>query len=195
MTPLLSMLAGARAFGLTAFRNLFEPQGAFDALASVTVPSGGATSVIFSGIPTGYKHLQIRMLTRSSEPVSLGGVYMRLNSDSGSNYSWHRVYGNGSTGLADSAVSATWMLPGITPTTSNAANIFGSTIIDILDYNSVTKNKTIKGFSGVDFNGSGNVALHSGSWYNAFSPVASISIVPFSGSWQEYSNFALYGVK
>ena len=39
----------------------FVPSGAYDALASVTIPAGQtATSIVFAGIPSGYKHLQIR---------------------------------------------------------------------------------------------------------------------------------------
>ena len=35
------------------------PYGAYDSLATVTVPSGGVASVTFAGIPSGYQHLHI----------------------------------------------------------------------------------------------------------------------------------------
>ena len=174
--------------------NPWSPVGSFDALATVTLAST-AGSIDFTGIPTGYKHLQVRALTRSSEAAGVGGFYMRFNSDTGSNYSWHRLYGDGTSAQAGAGTTTTWMLPGISSTTTNAANMFSTTIVDVLDYASISKNKTIRGLTGKDENGSGYVGLHSGSWYNSSSPITTISILPFSGSWQQYSQFALYGVK
>ncbi len=104
MTPLLSMLAGARAFGLTAFKGLFEPAGAFDALATITVPSGGSASITFSGIPTDYNRLQIWGFGQSSRATyGWDDVLIRFNGDTASNYSRHYLGGDGSSVYSGSA--------------------------------------------------------------------------------------------
>lgn len=195
MTPLLSMLAGARAFGLTAYKALFEPAGAFDSLATVTVPAGGVTSIEFAGIPQEYKHLQLRVSSRLNYANWWASTSMRFNGDSGNNYSYHDVYGDGASYAAQNAVSQNKMYIGWSSGTTTSANVFGVIITDILDYTSNSKNKTVKSLTGVDGNGGGIISIESNAWYST-SPVTSISIIPNNGTtFQQYSQFALYGVK
>ena len=78
---------------------LWEPQGAYDSLATVTVPSGGVASVTFAGIPSGYKHLQIRALYKVNNTNS-GSSRITYNGDSGNNYSSHYLIGDGSSASA-----------------------------------------------------------------------------------------------
>ena len=195
MTPLLSMLAGAKAFGLTAFRNLFEPQGAYDALATITVPSGGTTSVSFSGIPQGYKHLQIRASVRNTSGT-YNDIRIGFNGDSGTSYSWHRIISTGSGApTAGGGASTTLSTVGLyTGPSAGDSNAFAANIIDIFDYNSSIKNKTIKSLVGSDGNNGGYIIFYSGAWYN-LNPVNSINFTPLSGSFAQHSTFALYGVK
>lgn len=188
MTPILGIIASQ----ITG--RLWEPQGAYDALSTVTVPSGGAASVTFAVIPQGYKHLQIRCTTRESLGSSIGGMYIQFNSDTGSNYAWHRVWGDGASTFSGASTSTTAQLGGIIATTAGTANVFSSTIIDVLDY-TANKNKTMRSLTGLDYNGSGYVGLHSGLWMNT-APITSITINPDSGqNWQQYSQFTLYGVR
>jgi hypothetical protein len=62
--------------------------GAYDALASVTLDANTA-SITFSGIPTGYKHLQIRGIGRTNRatPADMDGLLIQFNGDTGANYS------------------------------------------------------------------------------------------------------------
>jgi hypothetical protein len=54
MSPVLGIIASSnqqgRGGGLV---------GSYDALAAITVPSGGLSSISFAGIPTGYRQLQL----------------------------------------------------------------------------------------------------------------------------------------
>ena len=54
VTRYTDMLAG------NAVWNPWEPQGAYDALSTVTVPAGGVATITFAGIPNTYKHRQLR---------------------------------------------------------------------------------------------------------------------------------------
>ena len=61
--------------------HLFTLTGSYDALATVTVPSGGVSSITFSAIPqTGYSHLQLRTMVRSSDATSLTNLTGTFNS-------------------------------------------------------------------------------------------------------------------
>lgn len=186
MSPLLGIYASAESANI--------PVGAYDALASVTL-SAATASVSFAGIPTGYKHLQIRALIRGASTG--GSMRLNFNGDSnGSNYSRHVLYGDGtsatsSAGFTDSVTAAI----GDAPTSSNTASVFGGFVIDILDYASTTKYKTIRSLSGFDANGSGYIQLRSSAWYST-SAVASIVIYEgASTNLAIYSSFALYGIK
>lgn len=170
--------------------HLFAPTGAYDSLATVTVPSGGLTSLTFAGIPTGYKHLQIRYIARSGTGSSTDSVALIFNGDSSASYAYHVIYGNGTSALATATTSGTNAKVGQLALSST---VFAPGIIDILDYSSSTKNKTIRCLSGADFNGSGVIALESNLWVNT-SPVTSITI-SYGGTYAQYSQFALYGVK
>jgi hypothetical protein len=167
----------------------------YESIQTVTVGSGGQSSIAFTSIPSTYKHLQIRCISRESLGTTLGGMYIQLNSDTGSNYAWHRLWGDGASTFAGASTSTTAMLGGIIATTSGTASVFSSAIIDVLDYANTNKNKTIRSLTGLDYNGSGYVGVHSGLWTNT-AAVTSIVINPDSGqNWQQYSSFALYGIK
>lgn len=172
---------------------LWAPAGAYDALASVTVPSGGAATINFAGIPTGYKHLQIRAIARTTQAVSEPSLYYRFNSDTGTNYSNHRLAGSGSSAYAQSYTSANAIANYGPAGASMGANIFGTNIVDILDYANTSKNKTVRILSGVDSNGGGTVAMYSAAWYST-NAITSISIFS-DNDFTQYSQFALYGVK
>jgi hypothetical protein len=171
--------------------------GSYDALSSLTL-STSTSAITFAGIPTGYKHLQIRALHRGTVGAGDGTVYFRFNNDSGSNYSWHRLYGyggGGSTGR-DSSTSTTSIAAGQSMGATPSLQSFSIMINDILDYADVSKNKTVRSLAGTDLNGdaSGAVFYNSGAWYNT-SAINSITITNNQTAFAAYSHFALYGVK
>jgi len=188
MTPILGIIA-------SSFRSAAGPDGAYDALATVTVPSGGVASVTFAGIPTGYKHLQIRCLYKVNN-TNGGSSRITYNGDSGNNYSSHYLIGDGSSASAGAVTSSPFAWVGVgDQSTSN----FSASILDILDYANVSKNKTHRALSGVDNNGSGVVVFTSGAWLNT-SAINSITLTPQSNTtptntYLQYSQFTLYGVR
>ena len=60
--------------------------GVMDPLQVITVGPSAASSVTFTNIPSTYAHLQIRYLSRSTVPND-STTLMRINSDTGNNYS------------------------------------------------------------------------------------------------------------
>lgn len=192
MSPILT---GVIASGISGHLTPpWSPEGAYDALATVSVGSGGVATVEFIGIPNNYKHLEIRSISRGA---TSDDSTMRLNGDTNTSYRWHSLEGNGSIvyGTNNGASAANTFYFARTPNGSTAgANIFNASIVTILDYASTTKNKTIKTLGGTDYNGSGTITLWSALYLNT-NPITSISIQVQSGNMAQYSQFALYGVK
>jgi len=173
----------------------FTPEGSYDALATVTAPSGGLASISFVGIPAGYKHLQLRGILRTNDSGSWNNQQMLFNSDTGSNYKSHYLFADGSSATAG-AVAGSTSFNDFMRAASNSltAGIFGAAVIDILDYSTTNKYKTFRAVQGGDSNGAGMVGLVSGVWMST-SAITSITINPSGGTAIQYSSFALYGVK
>ena len=182
MSPVLGIIASSNQQGRGV------AVGSYDALATITVPSGGLASVIFAGIPTGYQHLQIRAIAQGG---GSGFMTMRANGDSANNYDAHEIFGNGSSAGSAAFVTRSSLIIDFVPSTTN----FGAFILDILDYTSTSKNKTIRCLCGFDANGSGNLGLVSGLWRNSSTGISSLELFPQSGVISQHSQFALYGVK
>jgi hypothetical protein len=187
VSPILGILASSyRAAAATSF----------ESIATVTVGSGGAADVEFTSIPGTYKHLQVRILGRTNRSDQNGDFFQTtFNSDTGSNYSWHFLKGDGSSASAIAGANQSMMESNRVPGSLITASVFGAIVIDILDYTDTNKYTTIRSLGGFDGNGSGEIYLNSGSWRNT-NAVTSIKFTN-SGSRtiQQYSHFALYGIK
>ena len=159
---------------------------AYESIATVTVGSGGSSTISFTSIPSGYSHLQLRGIAKGSSALAYGAI--TVNSDTAGNYSTHYLIGNGSTASADHDYSQATGPNQIV--TSNGQ--FSAFVIDILDYGNTNKNKTFRSLNGYDANGSGYIDFLSGAWYST-SAITRLDIV--GTTFQQYSSFALYGVK
>lgn len=168
--------------------------GDFESIATTTL-SSGQNQIEFANIPQTYTHLQIRGIVNSNAGTN-DNIYMRLNSDTASNYSWHYLSGNGSSASSGAATSATSVL--ISRIQGTGTN-FSGFICDILDYKDTNKAKTIRSLSGWDGNGSGEIFFWSGSWRK--SPLEAISNIKISAQFGGAINMitntqiALYGIK
>jgi hypothetical protein len=177
----------------------YDPAG-FDSIATVTVNSGGASTVTFSSIPSTYTHLQIRASVQTNRGTyATDSYYLQFNNDTGSNYNYGWVRGNGSSAAAyhyPSAQTMAYIESASGSTVSPTA--FGAAVIDILDYKDTNKYKTIRTLSGTDINGTvagygGFVYLSGGLWMST-SAITSIKITG-DNTFQNYTTFALYGIK
>jgi hypothetical protein len=171
--------------------------GDYESIATAS-GTGSSGTISFTSIPSTYTHLQIRVNSRSTESATYGALYVRLGNssiDTGSNYAWHRLYGDGSSATSGASSTTNQMLTAMTATTFPASQTsFGGSVIDILDYANTNKYKTCRGLTGFDYNGSGYVGLQSGLWQST-SAVTNINLITGSGFWTTTSSFALYGIK
>ena len=175
---------------------IFAAGGDFESIATVTVGGGGAASIEFTSIPGTYQHLQIRMIARSTAADTNNDMRMQVNSDTGSNYAYHFVQGGGANTAAEGYASQSnpTMIYRAMTAANATASVFGASIIDILDYASTSKTKTVRGLGGHDRNGAGNISLNSVLW-NSASAITSIKLTTSANNFAQYSTAALYGIK
>lgn len=181
---------------LAGLGSLILPGGAMESIATVTVGSGGAANVEFTSIPSGFQHLQIRGIGRDLRAITAESSPNVSFNGSSSGYAEHALYGAGTSAAAYGATGLAYFgFIGSFPGNANSAGIFGALVIDILDYNSTSKTKTVRSFNADDRNGGGYVVLQSGLWNNT-AAISSIRIADSTGSGlAQHSTFALYGIK
>jgi hypothetical protein len=169
----------------------------YESIATVTVGSGGSSSIDFTSIPQTYAHLQLRCFGQSSIPnTSDTDISLFFNGDalsiSDSNYRQHRLFGNGSTASADTYSG--YIISVRVPNSSNTS-MFGGGIVDILDYTNTNKYKTVRTLTGNDRNGAGSMYFNSGLYIKNLNAITSIKIGLSGSNLNQYSSFALYGIK
>ena len=177
---------------------IFAGGGDFESIATVTVGSGGASSITFSALPSGFQHLQIRMITSGARSDGNAGpwlVNVEPNGDTGTNAAYHDLFGNGATASAGGYTSQKVAI-GIVNGYSADSTTMCATVVDILDYGSTTKNKTFRTLSGADRNGAGHIWMQSSVWLNT-NAITSLKIVPDSGltGFRRWTTAALYGIR
>ena len=181
MSPILGILSSQRV-----------TPTAFDSIQTYTLGSS-QSSITFSSIPSTYKHLQLRITCQASGTFG-GTTGLSMNGNTTSNYTYHVLVGNGS-----SVTSVGYTLNTAIPVGNGIqqSGVNGVAIVDILDYTSTNKYKTVRSLSGVDNNSTGGVVtLQSGALFtgDGLSAVSSITLTPQSASFIANSSFALYGI-
>lgn len=170
--------------------------GSYESIATTTLTSGQATISFDTSSLSAYKHLQLRGLLKHDYTGASGDyALVRFNGDTGNNYSLHRLSGDGSSASASAFSSSPAMYMGAVGTNNFASQNFSVMVMDILDFGSTSKNKTIRSLNGWDTNGAGVIMLNSGARYNT-AAITSISFAPGSGTnWVSGTTIALYGIK
>jgi hypothetical protein len=157
------------------------PTPTYTPLATVTLGSS-ASSVTFSSIPATYRDLVIVVAGTTSTSV---GLYIRLNGDTGANYTAVYAYGTGS-----SVVSATdIVINGLYIANFTNANQSVS-ISHLMDYSATDKHKTLIGRPNQP---SGLVVMNAARWANT-SAVTSVQVLPASGTMSTGLTISMYGI-
>ena len=188
--------------GIIASQNYVRtPPSSYESIATVTVGSGGSSSVSFTSIPATYTHLQVRLIAKSTETLynQSDAINFYFNSDTTyTNYRSHWLRGNGSSASAGQIQVAGYNIytGTIASGHSSQTSMFGAQIIDILDYANTNKYKTVRTLDGDELNSAeGLVGLYSGLWMST-SAITGLTLNVTNGSnFAQYSQFALYGIK
>jgi hypothetical protein len=173
--------------------------GAFESIATARVGATSQTTILFDNIPQKYKHLQLRVIGRSTGPYTYSSLYVRPNGDTGLNYTFHALTGDGSSASSSgrgTGSDTVWSAQNISGANATANN-FGVVIIDILDYTDTNKRKTMRSFGGYDNNGSGTpigtANNNSSVWLNS-SAITYLNLFT-DGDFAQYTHAALYGIE
>jgi hypothetical protein len=158
----------------------------YESIATVN-STGSSATLTFSAIPSGYASLQIRGLYSGD-----GGFLMKINGSSSAIYAYHLLKGDGSSASASGLGYGSGYF-NFTQTPTGSTTTLHACIIDIHDYASTTKNKTLRMFDGYDENGDGDVTLYSG-LFGSTNAITSITL-DSNGNWLNNTQFALYGIK
>lgn len=179
---------------LLAGNTAWNPAG-FESIATVT-GNGSSSTLTFSSIPSDYTSLQIRGIGRSAG--STIAATLTFNGGAVGDYSRHELRGNGSAAGASGGSSATSITVLRIAVSSSTASTMGVGVIDIHDYASTTRYKTVRAFTGMDMNTSSTtyqVQMLSGVWMST-AAITSITLeVADFTAWTSQTTFALYGIK
>ena len=153
-----------------------------DYLIAETLIASNTASVTFD-VSTlaaqGFKHLQLRTVSRNTNGATNSDLYLRMNGDTGSSYVWHLLGGTGTGTEAAYGAAGTFLRIGGTAGDLNTANVFGCSVVDILDAFSSSKNKTTRSLAGIagSFN---RIVMWSGLWLST-APVTSLTVTYDAG--------------
>jgi hypothetical protein len=167
----------------------------YESIASAT-GTGSSATITFSSIPGTYKHLQLRVLGRSTEAgAGKSNLIIKLNNDSTTaNYRTHYLYGDGGVGAGTITGSAGLRFNDTLSRGGQPANVMATQIIDIQDY-TATMNRTVRMFSGMDANdATGILGLHSG-LYISTTAITQIDYTCPDGNLSTSTVVSLYGIK
>lgn len=162
-----------------------------DALSSYTpiathTIATAASSYTFSSIPATYTDLVL--VVNAATGSNDIDMYIQVNSDTGSNYSWTRMVGTGSVTSSSRASSSTLGFRVGNMSGSNVGQ--NNVIVQFQNYSNTTTNKTVLSRGN---NAANLVETFSGLWRSTVA-INSMSINTQSGNFSVGSTFSLYGI-
>jgi hypothetical protein len=164
----------------------------YEAIATVTVGSGGTSSITFSSIPQTYTDLLIKLSSRTGEAAIYTDTDITFNSESARQ--WRGLYAVTTTPGTSSSTGFNIIGPstGANSTASTFSNVeiyipnYTSTAVKSLSSDGVSENNSSSNF---------NVSFAANTITNG-AAVTQITLVPFSSqSFVQYSTATLYGIK
>ena len=164
-------------------------------IASVTVGSGGASSIDFSSIPATYTDLKIVYSTRDTQAgASAGNLKITINGST-TGYTNKKIIASGSS-VGSSSSGTAFMDGGLgqsATSAGNTANTFYSA--DVYFPNYLSSNNKTSSVDSVDENNA--TAAYSGITANLWSNTAAITQITATAQllFAQYSSATLYGIK
>ena len=162
-------------------------------LATTTLSSTTAT-VTFSSISGSYTDLILIISGRSTYAGSISDSRLKINSDTGTNYSNTSLYGDGSAAGSDRFSNSTFGSAGFWfPAANTTSGIYSATTVQFMNYSNTTTYKTWLVKNGNNSNLAGLPHFNVGLWRST-SAITQLDISLATGSWASGSTFTLYGI-
>jgi len=167
----------------------------YTAIATVTVGSGGASSITFSSIPQSYTDLLVKLSTRSNQASGPDYVYLQFNSNtSTSNYQGIFLRGNGSTVASSSNTTEGKIRAAITTTSGETTSTFSNCEIYIPNYTSSNNKSTSSDWVPENNATATFMGITAGLWTQT-SAITSMQLSLSSGSFVQHSTAYLFGIR
>ena len=164
----------------------------FVKIASVTVGSGGASSIDFTSIPQTYTDLCIKLSARGTGTSNTWTQGVLYPNGSSSNLSYRAVYGvfGTTTGSETGTGGGAWF----GTTVNNTANTFATNEIYIPNYTS-SAYKSYSTDSATENNATSNYMALIASLWSSTAAITSIELKFPTVDFVQYSTATLYGIK
>lgn len=158
----------------------------YEPIATTTL-SSAAANISFTSISASYT--DIRVVLVGSHETTATTLRMQVNSDTGTNYSYTELIGDGATASSSRGTSSSRINCG----NANFNNTQPSLItVDWFSYAGST-NKTCLVTASQDRNGSGSVLRTVGLWRST-SAITSVQLFPATGNFATGTTATLYGI-
>lgn len=157
----------------------------YEPISTQTLGSAQA-SVTFSSIPSTYTDLFLVFQVQNTG--SAQRIDLRFNSDSGTNYSVTRIYGNGTTASSDRFSSASGIDVAYVGTSGWCIATHS-----IMNYSNTTTYKSLVGRWNSE--GNSNYATGVAGLWRSISAITTIDLIPNGVNFASGSKFTLYGIK
>lgn len=165
---------------------------AYELIETIEVGNGGASSIEFTSIPQDGVDLLLMLSSRNTSSFSRI-IYGQFNSDTGNNYAWVYLQGDGSSATSSSSTPENQFWFGRNSGGNATANTFGNSSLYVSNYaSSSAKSLSV---DAVDEN-NGTTAyqyLAANSWTGT-SAITSIKIYVGSSQFAQYTTASLYKI-
>lgn len=184
----------ANPAGFTSLNN-------FATIASYVFPNSSTNAILFTNVPQYYKHLQVRIIGRSTRTFSgnaIDVVNMQLNGDFQTTQ--HNMYGNAFsiTSNYNAGLGTGAMVSASSGSNTTNSSLFSLYVCDILDYTNTSKFKTTRTNWGWDTNlttgGDVNFSGMTSACWNTFSSISTVYLNCSNGNFVQNSTVVLYGI-
>jgi hypothetical protein len=163
----------------------------FTKIASVTVGSGGASSIDFTSIPSTYTDLCVKISARGSTTFALNGHFYAITlNNTSANRSQRFLQGDGATPASGTSSSFTsYMDP-----SDYTANTFANNEMYIPNYAGST-NKSMSLDVVTENNSTTSFAAFYAQLWSDTAAINRVTLTPNAGNFAQYSTATLYGIK
>lgn len=152
-------------------------------LATTKLTSSSDT-VTFSSIPSGYTDL---VLVSQAKGTGSSPIYVRINSDTGTNYSDTEVFGYLGAAYSTRSTGNSYLFLNVTGSSLNGT--WGSGITNFNNYSNTTTYKTML----TRFNSAAEATALVGLWRST-AAINSLTLYTTSSTFLDGSTFTLYGI-
>ena len=166
----------------------------FTKIASVSVGSGGASSIDFTSIPSTYTDLCVKLSGRLTSAAVTQTLTVQFNGST-SSYSSIQVRGNGTAASSVSNASGTDEINlGELTAATGTASTFGSVDLYVPNY-AGSSNKSVSADAVSENNGTLAWSMLTAGLLSNTAAITSIKFLPSGGDFAQYSTATLYGIK